>query len=278
VTDVRHASEFGALLRHWRQKRGLSQLELAERAGMSTRHLSFLETGRCGPSRSTVLELGRTLELPRSETERLLLVAGWAGDWASRSPDSGCIREQLAKVSHLLAAHDPFPAIICDPEWCVAWQNQGFRAFFARLKELSPVLRDDPVDLRQLLADEPSFGSVVTNRSELLAGVLAGLYQLTPDPVSFGNARALLDVSPEAAASGDAIERAARSTTWEQTIRIVDEGAVFTLEILSLPFAGPASGFALVLVRPLDEGSRSEAQAYFARLVERAAAPATART
>src|SRR4029450_8080991 len=76
------SSEFGNLLRHWRRARGGSQLELANRPGLSTRHLSFLETGRCGPSRGTVLQIGRALDLPQSETERLLLVAGYAGDWA----------------------------------------------------------------------------------------------------------------------------------------------------------------------------------------------------
>lgn len=276
MASVLHASEFGALLRHWRRTRGMSQLELADLAGMSTRHLSFLETGRCGPSRGMVLQLGRVLELPRSETERLLLVAGWAGDWTRRSVDSECIRQQLAKVSHLLDAHDPFPAVISDPEWCIAWHNRGARALFERLKELSPALRTDPVDLRQLLVDERSFGRIVRNRGELLQGVLDGLYQLEPDPVSFGNTRSLMDVLPPRDRPGDAIERAARCAAWEQAIRIRDRGAEFSLEIFSLPFAGAASGFAMVLARPADAASWTQAHAYFARLQGRRAASRTA--
>jgi transcriptional regulator with XRE-family HTH domain len=92
------SSEFGNLLRHWRRTRGVSQLELANRAGLSTRHLSFLETGRCGPSRGTVLQLGRALELPRTETDRLLLLSGHAGDWTRLSVDSGRVSEQLGTV------------------------------------------------------------------------------------------------------------------------------------------------------------------------------------
>jgi transcriptional regulator with XRE-family HTH domain len=269
VASLPHASEFGSLLRHWRRTRGISQLELADRAGMSTRHLSFLETGRCGPSRGTVLQLGRVLGLPRSETERLLLVAGWAGDWTRRSPDSDGIRRQLAKISHLLDAHDPFPAFISDPEWCLAGQNAASRAWFDRMRELSPGLRSDPVDLRQVLSDERSFARIVRNRSELLKGVVAGLYQLAPDPVSFGNARSLMDVLPDAGEPGDAIEQAARSTGWEHTIRVGDLGAEFSLEIFSLPFAGPASGFALVLVRPADAVSWNAARGYFQDLLGR---------
>src|SRR5512143_1945113 len=108
------SSEVGPILRHGRQTRGLSQQGLAERSGMSTRHLSFLETGRCGPSRSAVLQLCKALDVPDAEVERLLLVAGYAGDWTRQFADPVALRPQLEKVSHLLAAHDPFPAVITD--------------------------------------------------------------------------------------------------------------------------------------------------------------------
>lgn len=264
------ASEFGGLLRHWRQIRGISQQQLAERAGISTRHLSFLETGRSGPSRGTVLLLGRVLELPRPETERLLLVAGYAGDWGRGSADCGVVRRQLGKIAHLLAAHDPFPAVISDPQWQVAWHNRGAQALFGRIRGLSPGLRGDPLDLRLLLADEPGFARIVENRDQLLADVLAGLYQLEPDPASFGTARALLDILPPARRPGEPIERAARTSAWEQPIRIQDLGARFSLELLTLPFAAAASGFALVLALPADDASRRQGEAYFARLFARA--------
>jgi transcriptional regulator with XRE-family HTH domain len=268
VRDEPRASEFGAILRHWRRARRISQLELASLAGLSTRHLSFLETGRCGPSRSTVLQLGRALALPRSETERLLIVAGYAGDWNRRAEDPDATRRQLAKVAHLLAAHDPFPAFITDPNWSVPWHNRGARALFERLRELAPGLAIDPVDLRLLLR-VPSLAQLVRNLGALFEGVLAGLYQLEPDPVCSGHARSLLDVLPSRGRPGDAIERAARSSAWEHELRIGDRGAEFSLEMLSLPFAGGASGYALVLTQPADAASRAPAHAYFTGLLAR---------
>jgi transcriptional regulator with XRE-family HTH domain len=258
--------EFGRMLRHWRRTRGISQLELANLANTSARHLSFLETGRCGPSRSTVLQLGRALALPSEEIERLLIVAGYAGDWTRRSADTELTRRQLRKVSHLLAAHDPFPAIISDPDWGVAGENRGARAFFRRLRELAPDLRTDPVDLRQLLVAQ-CLGQVVPNLLELLENVLVGLYQLEPDPACFGHARSLMGILP--AVPGDAIERAARNTAWEREMRVRDRGCEFSVELLSLPFAAGASGFTLVLACPSDERSRAEGHRYFAGLLER---------
>ena len=262
------SSEFGNLLRHWRRTRGVSQLELANRAGLSTRHLSFLETGRCGPSRSTVLQLGRALDLPRSETDRLLLLAGHAGDWTRLSVDAGRVREQLGKLAPLLAAHDPLPALISDPDWCVAWHNRGARALFRQIQERTPHLSTDPVDLRQILADEECFNAVVANRDELLSGVVTGLYQLEPDPASFGNSRSLLAVLPAPEGAGDAVERASCASAWQHELRLRAGARTLSLEVFSVPFARPASGFALVLLRPADEGSRPEVEAHFTALIE----------
>jgi len=266
------SSEFGNLLRHWRRTRGVSQLELANRAGLSTRHLSFLETGRCGPSRSTVLQLGRALDLPRSETDRLLLLAGHAGDWTRLSVDAGRVCEQLGKLAPMLAAHDPLPALISDPDWCVAWHNRGAGALFRQIQERAPHLASDPVDLRQILADEACFSSVVANRDELLSGVVTGLYQLEPDPASFGNSRSLLAVLPSASdGAGEAVERASCASAWQHALHLRVGPRTLPLEVFSVPFARPASGFALVLLRPADESSRPEVEAHFTALIEQRA-------
>ena len=236
------ASEFGTLLRHWRRSRSISQLELAKAAKVSTRHLSFLETGRCGPSRSTVLELARVLAIPRSETERLLIVAGYAGDWTRGAADSEAIRGQLGKISHLLAAHDPFPALITAPDWTVAAQNRSAAALFARLRELAPELRIDPVDLRELFRERRE-APLVANLRELVQSVVAGLYQLEPDPASFGHTPAFLDALPPDDRGGISIERGAGSAVWQHALRFRDGSAAFSLELLSLPFAAPATRY-----------------------------------
>jgi transcriptional regulator with XRE-family HTH domain len=264
-------SEFGRLLRHWRRSRGFSQLELAERAGMSSRHLSFLETGRCGPSRDAVQQLARALVLPRSENERLLLVAGYAGDWTQRAIDADAIRAEVAKFAHLLAAHDPFPAVISDPEWRIGWQNRGAAAFFARMAELGPGAWSDPVDLRELLSEGHGFRRIVRDFGELQKAVLAGLYQLAPDPACFGNARALMDVLPDTDRLGPAIDRAMRRGVWSHAIQLCDAGVDLSLEMVTLPFAAGASGFALVVTRPAAAADEPRARAYFEGLVARLA-------
>jgi transcriptional regulator with XRE-family HTH domain len=267
------ASEFGRILRHWRHARAISQLELAERAGVSPRHLSFLETGRCGPSRGAVLQLGRALDLPNSETERLLLVAGYAGDWTRSDVPAESIRSQLGAVSHLLEAHDPLPAVISAPDWSIAYQNRSAAAFFARVRDVAPALRSDPLDLRELLRAE-NLGRLVPNLPQLLEHVLAGLYQLEPDPASFGHAPSMLNALPRCVGPGDAIERASRTHVWAEELRIRDAGAEFGLHLFTLPFAGAASGFALVLTRPASDPCAKAAAEYFSELLRRWQAPA----
>jgi transcriptional regulator with XRE-family HTH domain len=261
------SSEFGPILRHWRQARGLSQQGLAERAGMSTRHLSFLETGRCGPSRAAVLQLGKALDVPHAEVERLLLVAGYAGDWTRRFGDGVSIRPQLEKLSHLLAAHDPFPALITDPDWRVAWTNRGAHALMRRFREFRPDLCIEPLDLRELFADTHGLEQLVANWRDLLEAVVAGLYQLEPDPSSFGHAQTLMEVLPHPERPGTAIDRACSTALWQHEIRVRDHGVEFGMEFLPLPFAGGASGFALVLAHPADDESAPVAREYFTKLV-----------
>jgi hypothetical protein len=168
-------------------------------------------------------------------------------------------------VSHLLAAHDPVPALLSDPDWHVAFQNRGARALFARMRALAPELCIDPLDLREVLS-ERILGHLVPNLGDLLRGVLDGLYQLEPDPTCFGHAPSLLDVLPASDGPGHAIERAARSTAWEHPMRLHDGGVELSLELLSLPFAGGASGFALVLARPAGPSDLEPARDYFGRL------------
>src|SRR3954451_21766490 len=107
----------GELLRDWRQRRRLSQLDLASEAGVSSRHLSFVETGRARPSREMVLHLAEQLEVPLRERTALLLAAGYAPVYGRRrleEPDMAAVRTALDLV---LAAHEPYPALAVDRGW-----------------------------------------------------------------------------------------------------------------------------------------------------------------
>src|SRR5271163_1901131 len=109
---VRSEAEFAARLRSWRRRRGWSQLELAGRAGISQRHLSFLEIGRAAPSRDMVARLATTLDVPLRQHNELLVAAGFAPVWHETefaAPGLARVRDAL---DYMLAQQDPFPSVI----------------------------------------------------------------------------------------------------------------------------------------------------------------------
>jgi transcriptional regulator with XRE-family HTH domain len=116
---------FGELLRQWREHRRLSQLELSNRAEISTRHISFLETGRATPSRDMVLHLAEHLDLPLRERNHLLLAAGYAPVYTESSLASPQMAAVYEAIRRLLSAHDPYPAVVVDRVWNLVDANDG---------------------------------------------------------------------------------------------------------------------------------------------------------
>ena len=113
----------GVLLRGWRQQRGLSQLDLAGQAGVSSRHLSFLETGRARPSREMVLHLAEQLDVPLRERNTLLVAAGFAPSYRARALDAPEMASVRDTVDRILAAHEPYPAVVVDRMWNIVALN-----------------------------------------------------------------------------------------------------------------------------------------------------------
>lgn len=118
-------SGFGEALREARQRRGLSQLELALQAKSTARHLSFLETGRSRPGEDMVLRLCRCLDLPLRQRNRLLRAAGFPPAFTERALDDAALRPVTAVIDRLLAAHEPFPAYVVDARWRFRRGNRG---------------------------------------------------------------------------------------------------------------------------------------------------------
>jgi transcriptional regulator with XRE-family HTH domain len=126
----------GALIRAWRERRHLSQQRLAHAAAVSTRHLSFLETGRSNPSRAMLRGLAEQLELPLRERNRLLLAAGFAPDYDERPTAPGDDRDPVrVALTRLLQTHDPCPAIILDRQYNLVDANAGFAQLRARVAQ-----------------------------------------------------------------------------------------------------------------------------------------------
>ena len=132
----------GRLLRAWRRERRLTQLELALEAGVSARHVSFLETGRSRPSPEMVLHLAEQLDVPLRERNRLLLAAGYAPVYEERSLDDPEMEPVRAAVQRVLEGHDPNPAIAVDRAWELVAHNGGATLLMAGLPDelLAPPL------------------------------------------------------------------------------------------------------------------------------------------
>jgi transcriptional regulator with XRE-family HTH domain len=107
----------GTLLREWRQRRCLSQMDLALDAGVSTRHLSFVETGRSKPSAEMVLHLAERLEVPLRERNQLLLAGGYAPAYPQHGLDAPQLAAVRSALRQVLAAHEPYPALVLNRYW-----------------------------------------------------------------------------------------------------------------------------------------------------------------
>jgi transcriptional regulator with XRE-family HTH domain len=118
------ASSFGEQLRTWRRRRRLSQEELAMDANISTRHLSFVETGRGNPSREMVLRLTARLEVPLRERNTLLVAAGYAPMYRERRLDDPALAAAKKTVELILKSHEPFPALAIDRHWNLVAANR----------------------------------------------------------------------------------------------------------------------------------------------------------
>jgi len=132
------AISVGPQIRAWRQTRGLSQFELASRAGFSARHVSFIETGRAQPSREAVLALGEVLELPLRERNRLLESAGFAHVFRETPLSADEMAHMRGMLQFILDRHLPYAAVALDRHWNLLLENRAAGQFFSAL--ISPEL------------------------------------------------------------------------------------------------------------------------------------------
>ncbi|RFU20212.1 helix-turn-helix domain-containing protein [Geodermatophilus marinus] len=172
----------GELLRDWRQRRRLSQLGLAGEAGVSARHLSFVETGRARPSREMVLHLAEQLDVPLRARNELLLAAGFAPVYARRRLDDPDMAAVRTAVDLVLAASEPFPALAVDRGWHLVAAN----ASVALLTDgVAPELLEPPVNVLRLGLHPRGLAPRIRNlpqwRTHLLTR-LAREAHLTADP------------------------------------------------------------------------------------------------
>jgi len=122
---MRSEKTFAARLKQWRETRGLSQLALAGRAGVSQRHLSFLELGRALPSRGMVDTLAMALAIPLRQHNALLLAAGFAPEWQQRDLAAPDLTQVTSALDYILEQQEPYPAVVVDRHWNLLRSNKG---------------------------------------------------------------------------------------------------------------------------------------------------------
>src|ERR1041385_4980172 len=133
-TNANAVTPVGGLLRTWRERRRLSQLELAGAADISARHISFLETGRSVPSRGMLLRLAERLEIPLRERNALLLSAGYAPMYAERRLDDTVSEQARNAVELVIAGHEPYPALAVDRHWTLISANAAVGVLLAGIE------------------------------------------------------------------------------------------------------------------------------------------------
>ena len=172
----------GAHLREWRQRRHLSQLDLAVDAEISARHLSFVETGRAAPSRDMVLKLAERLDVPLRERNVLLVAAGFAPAFPQRALDDPALKSARAAIELVLKAHEPNPALAYDRHWNLVTAN---RMVAPLLDGLPQHLLAPPVNILRLAFHPEALAPRTVNVAEWCGHLLERLHrqcETTADP------------------------------------------------------------------------------------------------
>lgn len=172
----------GELLRQWRHRKRVSQLDLALAAGVSARHVSLVETGKTNPSADMVLRLAERLDVPLRERNRLLLAAGFAPRYPERPLGDSALAAAREAVERVLRAHEPYPAVAFDRRWDILRTNRAVEPFFAGV---APELLRPPVNLVRLGLDPRGFAPLVVNLADVRAVFRARLGRqlaTAPDP------------------------------------------------------------------------------------------------
>jgi transcriptional regulator with XRE-family HTH domain len=257
----------GGLLRQWRQRRRLSQLDLACDAGISTRHLSFLETGRAQPSRDMVLLLSEQLDVPIRERNVLLVAAGFAPVFPERALDDPALAPARAAIDLVLERQKPYPAFALDRHWRIAASNAALPEMY---EEVEAELMEPPVNALRLSLHPRGMAPRIANLAEWRGHLLYRLrrqVELTADA-------ALIELLREVSAYPGGSHPPAQTSLLEHEIavpfRIKIGDDILSFLSLTTVFGSPIevvlSELALELFFPADDATDAAVQRMTARI------------
>jgi transcriptional regulator with XRE-family HTH domain len=257
-----HQLPFGVLLRRWRQRRRMTQMDLAAAADSSTRHLSYLETGRAQPSREMAMRLAERLDMPLRETNGLLLAAGFAPAFQERSFLELASARQA--IEQILEAHKPYPAFAVDRHWNIVLSNRAIPQLYV---DVAPELLRPPVNAIRLTLHPRGLAPKIVNHGEWRehvigvlrqqiearadAGVQALLAEILAYPLPAGKAAQAAPDGPERYATPLRIATCAGIVSFLNTITIFGTPTDVTLSELALEMLFPADAETVAVVRAL---------------------------
>jgi transcriptional regulator with XRE-family HTH domain len=187
------ATGFGPLLRRWRARRGLSQLDLAVEAGVSTRHLSFIETGRAQPSREMVLLLARALDVPLRDRNDLLTIAGYAPVYRATSLEAPEMTQVRSALDFILRQHEPYPALVLDRHWNILRVNGGSARLQAAFLEPAATAELGPPNAMRLMFHPRGLRPFIVNWEAAGASLIQWLHRDMISGLGDAETRRLLD-------------------------------------------------------------------------------------
>jgi transcriptional regulator with XRE-family HTH domain len=169
------ATELGGLLRHWRDTRGRSQIDLSLDAGVSQRHISFIESGRSVPSRQMLMDLAQALDVPLRERNTLLLAAGYAPLYAESAWNAQEMQSVTRAMERTLRQHEPFPALVMDRYWNVLMTNDAAPRFFNCF--INMAARTGPRNMLHLVFDPQGMRPFVANWEAVAQSLIQRVYR-----------------------------------------------------------------------------------------------------
>ncbi|OKO77858.1 transcriptional regulator [Bradyrhizobium sp. NAS80.1] len=185
------ARSAGPLLRQWRDIRGKTQLDLSFDAGVSQKHISFVESGRSVPSRQMLLDLAQALDVPLRERNELLLAAGYAPSYSDPALDTPAMTSINRALQRMLRQHEPFPAMVMDRYWNVLTTNEAAPQLFNCFIDMSA--RPMPRNLLHLMFDPEGMRPFIVNWPQTARGLLARVYREAVAHVVDAKTKALLE-------------------------------------------------------------------------------------
>jgi transcriptional regulator with XRE-family HTH domain len=246
----------GGLLRQWRQRRRLSQLDLACDAGISTRHLSFVETGRAQPSRDMVLHLSEQLDVPVRERNVLLVAAGYAPIFPERALADPALAPARAAIDLVLERQKPYPAFALDRHWRIIASNLALPELYSGV---APELMQQPVNAMRLSLHPQGLAPSIVNLAEWRAHLLFRLrrqVELTADAALI---ELLREVSAYPGTGGLPIDSAKLETEIVVPFRIKVNSDTLSFFSMTTVFGTPVdvmlSELALELFFPADDAT-----------------------